>query len=238
MKKLLLLAAILLLPTTALAVPTCSQYGPGCSLYTKGITEIMQVEPLIYSSAGKNFVGFAETSVHNLGLDEFVTFVGGTPDDVTNNGWDAILVSGIQQLQTNKFEKPSGTSAQYVRGDGSLATLPIAASRVFNYPARALNSCFQISSTKDADFHYAVDISAALVIGSGTATITSYTNSGCTTGTQVMSDRTVATPISGTTSINLDNTLPAGRWAKITVSTTGLGASSAIRASQAEVVQP
>lgn len=104
-----------------------------------------------------------------------------------------------------------------------------------HYPSRALNSCFLISSSLGADFHYAVDVTAALVLGGGTATITSYTNSSCTTGAQTMRDGTISGIIAGgTTSINLDGYLSAGKYAKITVSNTGLGATSAIRASQQE----
>lgn len=159
----------------------------------------------------------------------------------------SIATSQLTGTKTNTFISDFSTAARSaisVTGDGSynsttgVITINNPGTATLNHPSRALNSCFQISSTKDADFHYSVDVVAALVLGGGTATITSYTNSGCTTGAQAERDGTVTAPVGGTTSINLDGRLTAGLWAKITVANTGLGATSSIRAVQQEIVLP
>lgn len=142
-----------------------------------------------------------------------------------------------------------GTSSQYLRGDGALATLPVGGSKTFNYPSRALNSCFQISSTKDAGFHYKVDVTGSLSLTSGTTgtvTATTYTNSGCSTGAQVIADGAsaqsgslvVGLGITQTASIGLDGLLPAGKWLKITTANTVGTPTFAIRGAQSEVIQP
>lgn len=164
----------------------------------------------------------------------------------------------------------TGTTGQYFRGDLSLATFPsIPAAQIqsdwtqattssldyiknkparsFNYPSRALNSCFQISATQDAIFHYRVDVTTGLSLASGaqgTITITSYTNSGCTTGAQALVDGTAAQTgslviglnISQVVSIALDGMTPANRWLKITTANTVGTPTFAIRAAQQEIL--
>lgn len=59
--------------------------------------------------------------------------------------------------------------------------------RSFSYTTRALNTCFQVSSTRDALVTYSVDIATSLSLTSGqqgTVYLRIYTNSGCSTGTQ------------------------------------------------------
>lgn len=129
------------------------------------------------------------------------------------------------------------------------ATAITTGSRTFNYPSRTLNSCFQISSTNDADFHYKVDVTTGLSLTSGaqgTVTATSYTNSGCTTGAQTVADGTssqtgtlvVGLAINQIADISLDGTLPGGKWLKITTANTTGTPTFAIRAVQSEVIQP
>lgn len=143
----------------------------------------------------------------------------------------------------------TGSTSQYVRGDGSLATLPTPAAKTFNYPSRTLNSCFQISSTKDADFHYKVDVTTGLSLttgAQGTVTATSYTNSGCTTAAQSIVDGTssqtgtliVGLGINQIASIGLDGTLPANKWLKITTANTVGAPTFTIRGVQSETIQP
>lgn len=135
-------------------------------------------------------------------------------------------VSGLTSSLAGKFNVPTGTTAQYVRGDGSLATLPTVAARSFNYTTRTLDSCFQVSSTRDANVSYAVEVSASLSLSGGTqgtAYLEIFTNSGCTTGTQEVTRFTNGN--SGTLTIGLGLTqvisgqlsgiIPAGAWAKI-----------------------
>lgn len=147
------------------------------------------------------------------------------------------------------FAKPTGTTSQYLRGDGSLATFPTAGTRSFAYPSRSLNSCFQISSAKDADFHYKVDVTGSLSLTSGTTgtvTATAYTNSGCTTGAQAIADGqsaqsgtlVIGLGINQVNSVSIDGTLPAGEWMKLTTANTVGTPTFAIRTVQAETIQP
>lgn len=133
---------------------------------------------------------------------------------------------------------------QYARGvDASgnaenCTALP-SISRTFNSPSRTLNSCFQISSTNDADFHYGVDSGAVLALGTLTAAVTSYTNSGCTTGAITENDGTISgLSIGQGATLQLNGTIAAGRYVKITGAVTGLGNSASIRAAQREVILP
>lgn len=168
---------------------------------------------------------------------------------VHNQMWPvpSASVLGLSASLAGKFNVPTGSTSQYIRGDGSLATLPTGGSNTIQYPgaggsnpsARALNTCFQISSSHDALFWYSVDVSAALAVGSGTVTITSYTNNTCTTGAQVVRDGTVGgLGVAATTSIQLDSSIPAGKWLKITTSSTGLGVTLSMRANQTELLLP
>lgn len=120
--------------------------------------------------------------------------------------------------------------------------------RTFNYPSRALNSCFQISSTQDADFHYKVDIASGTLLttsATGTVVLTSYTNSGCTTGAQVVTDGAASQgaalgilSVSQTVAAALDGIVPAGKWIKITTAQTVGTPTFAIRAAQSEILLP
>lgn len=121
--------------------------------------------------------------------------------------------------------------------------------RTFNFPSRALNSCFQISSTQDADFHYKVDVTTALSLAAGatgTVTATSYTNSGCTTGAQTVADGVagqsgslvIGLNISQVVDVSLDGTLPKNTWMKLTTTNTAGTPTYAIRAAQAEILLP
>lgn len=150
----------------------------------------------------------------------------------------------------------SGVSAAtYIFGTGSItfdakgrATSATSASaRTFNYPSRTLNTCYQISSTQDADFHYKVDVTSSLSLTSGatgTVTMTSYTNSGCTTGAQVIADGqsgqsgslVIGLNISQVQSVPLDGTAPANRWVKITTANTSGTPSFSIRSTQSEIL--
>lgn len=118
---------------------------------------------------------------------------------------------------------PGGTTAQYVRGDGSLATTPV---RSFAYPTRALNTCFQASSTRDTQVIYNSEISSSLtVIGGqrGTLFLQTYTDSACTLGVQEIMRSTngntsglaVAVGSVATSTLSVTGIVPAGLWIKL-----------------------
>lgn len=179
--------------------------------------------------------------------DESVT--PNVPDSINIGSLTPMHHAAIQALQINKLDKQSGSSSQYIGGDNTLHTLPSAGTRTFNYPSRALNSCYQISSSKDADFHYKVDVTNGLSLttgAQGTVTATSYTNSSCTTGAQAIADGTasqtgtlvVGLALNQISSVSLDGTLPSGKWVKITTANTVGTPSFAIRAVQSEILEP
>lgn len=233
MKKLLGLLSLLLFSTAAHAAPTCNYWmTDGCSYYTKGLSDVMNMKPIYYTLNSGTYEA-VDVEFSTWTWTEFQT---GGPPDVNISSLPTILINAVKDLNNQKFANPTGTTSQYIRGDGSLATFAVPAKSI-SYPTRTLNSCFQISSTRDADFHYSVDVTAALVLGGGTATTTSYTNSSCTTGAQVMRDGTVSGVVAGgTTSVNLDGTLGSNKWMKITTASTGLGATVALRTAQQEVL--
>lgn len=105
--------------------------------------------------------------------------------------------------------------------------------RSFAYATRALNTCFQVSATRDALVVYAVDIATVSTLAggqAGTVYLRSYSNSGCTTGaqelTRVSSGLTQALGLTVTLNMNGTSTLsgvvPGGAWAQlVTENTTG-----------------
>lgn len=134
----------------------------------------------------------------------------------------AALTSGL----ATKFNTPTGTTAQYVRGDGSLANLPVTPARSFSYPTRALNTCFQVSATRDARVSYSVDITVSVTLGGtprGYAYLRTYTDSACTAGQQTVvsgssgmpSTLAVVVGLQNLGTISLPATIPAGLWARI-----------------------
>lgn len=141
--------------------------------------------------------------------------------------------AAVTTALAGKFNTPLGTTAQYVRGDGSLATFPTTIARSFSYPTRAVNTCFQLSNVQDAEVRYNVDISTtlSLVTGQrGTVYLRHYTNNTCTLGAQDVDVATNGNTGSLTVGLNLTQTItakltgiiPAGKWVQIvTENTTG-----------------
>lgn len=111
---------------------------------------------------------------------------------------------------------------------------------IFSTATRTLGSCFQISATNDADFHYGVDAAVTLSLGSNTVAATSYSNSGCTTGSVIeTSSQDNGIGLGVTRTMRMDGSLQAGRWLKITAATSGgLGSSVTLRADQREIIHP
>lgn len=124
------------------------------------------------------------------------------------------------------------------KGRVTAASNGSAGTRTFNYPSRSLTSCFQVSSSQDTDVNYSVDVTAALTLGGGTGVLTSYTNSGCSTGAQTLINGAVSgVALGGTSSILLHAIAKAGTWLKVTATATG-GGTAAIDGVQAETLLP
>ncbi len=125
-----------------------------------------------------------------------------------------------------------GTSATttYLRGDLAWTTLPVA-SRTINSQARSLNSCFQVSSTKDALVTYSVDIASTLSLTggqTGTVFLEYSDNSGCSTNTTEVSrfvngntgTLTIGLNITQNATGTLTGMVPAGKWVQLRTANT------------------
>lgn len=97
----------------------------------------------------------------------YITSLALSPYATTNS-----LTTGL----AGKFNTPTGTTAQYIRGDGSLATMPSTAARSFNMNsgrtlvtvAAAANG-FQVDASRDALVNYSVTINTTSTLTGGSA---------------------------------------------------------------------
>lgn len=98
--------------------------------------------------------------------------------------------------------------------------------RSFVYQTRALNTCFQISSTRDALVTYAVDIATSLSLTAGqqgTVYLRIYSNSSCSTGTQEImrfsngqtGTLTIGLALNQNVTAALHGVIPAGSWVQL-----------------------
>lgn len=243
MNKILIFVLFLisLLPIRALAGtcnPPYDMFSTNCTNQNFSLSNVFSLQPInVDLGGGNNVVRYDQVELTSIGYG--ICNEGGT---ISYECVTGLLLEKVKNIF-------SGTTSQYVRGDGTLSTFPVADSRTFNYPSRTLNSCFQISSTKDADFHYKVDVTGSLNLTAGTTgtvTATSYTNSGCTIGAQAVADGVsaqsgtliVGLGITQAMSVGIDGTLPTGKWIKLTTANTVGTPTFAIRAVQSEVIQP
>lgn len=105
--------------------------------------------------------------------------------------------------------------------------------RSFSYTTRALNTCFQVSASRDSFVTYAVDVSTTLSLSggqTGTVYLRTYTNSSCTTGAQELArfvngntgTLTVGLNITQNATGTITGIAPAGAWVRLdTENTTG-----------------
>lgn len=134
--------------------------------------------------------------------------------------------TGLQSALDGKFANPAGTTSQVVLGNGTLGTLPVIPTRSFSYTTRSLNTCFQISASRDASVSYSVDIATSLSLTSGqqgTVYLRVYTNNVCTTGAQELmrfvngqtGTLTVGLALTQNVTAALNGIVPAGMWAQL-----------------------
>src|ERR1700759_4885442 len=178
--------------------------------------------------------------------------------------------SALSAGLNTKFAIPTGTTSQYVRGDGTLATLPASSTgtvtsiiagtglnggtittsgtlslvpRSFGYTTRALNTCYQISATRDAMVNYGVDVTTILTLTqgqTGTVTLCTYTDSACTTGGQTVTSGTSGLPTALSVTVGLSNlgtvvlpgVIPAGSYVRLETMNTACTPAFSARAAQ------
>lgn len=134
---------------------------------------------------------------------------------------------------TDGFVRPTGTAAQYVRGDGTLATLPVQSVPTQAAATRALNTIFQVSASRPALVSYSVQltVTASLTGGQqGDVVLEIASDAAFTTAVQTVSitglgqTYSLAVAIQGVqpqTGVVM-GVVPAGYYARLrTVSTTG-----------------
>lgn len=89
----------------------------------------------------------------------------------TNYNYDVSLGEdyiNAYKLVNTKYTTPTGTTSQYIRGDGTLATLPVTPALSFNNtPGRSIvtgtgATGFQVSSTRNAIVNYSVTINTSV----------------------------------------------------------------------------
>lgn len=153
----------------------------------------------------------------------------------------------LPAVGSNTIQKSDGNGGLVSATAGVDYAAPSSATRIFQYPgitsgvpSRTLNTCFQVSATQDADVNYNANVNILLSLGGGTAVITSYTNSGCTTGVQSLLNGAVSNvAVGGTASIPLHAIVPAGKWIKITSTISGgIGSGAALDSIQSETLLP
>lgn len=98
MKKIFAFLAVALLSLPASALPTCSQYGPDCLEATHGLTSVRLITPLEFPNGDHNYFGFSETEFQSLGLDEYISWNGMTPDSAPAGAPNPMEIKAIKQL--------------------------------------------------------------------------------------------------------------------------------------------
>jgi len=115
-----------------------------------------------------------------------------------------------------------GLSGGTITTSGTIGLVP----RSFAYQTRALDTCFQVSSTRDALVSYSVDIATSLSLTTGqqgTVYLRIYSNSSCTTGTQELTrfvngqtgTLTVGLALTQNVTGTLTGIIPAGAYVQL-----------------------
>lgn len=113
-----------------------------------------------------------------------VTSVGMTSSDLTVSG-SPVTASGLITANLAASGVSVGTYDSVTVNAKGIVTA--ATNRSQSVASRSLNTCFQVSSTKDSFVNYSVEISSSLSLTTGqtgTVFLEIYSDSGCTTGTQ------------------------------------------------------
>lgn len=196
------------------------------------------VEQVFRSSSTNMGVGFFPNSGGTLGSEQLIDFTAGSYSNETalaneiksqiadwanNNGYSGITSSDVYSY------KPLLATVATTGSYNDLTNLPSARSQ--SSASRSLNTCFQVSSTRDVLVNYSVDIAATLSLAggqTGTTFLELYNDSGCTTGTQELSRSvngntgtlTIGLNITQNITGGLNGYVPAGKYVKIRTANT------------------
>jgi hypothetical protein len=116
----------------------------------------------------------------------------------------------------------AGLSGGTITTSGTISLIP----RSFGYQTRALNTCFQISASRDALVTYSVDIATSLSLTTGqqgTVYLRIYSDSGCSTGTQELTrfvngqtgTLTIGLALTQNVTGTLTGVIPAGSYVQL-----------------------
>lgn len=219
--------------------------------------------PALFNGAYGSLTGIPSTFAPSAHTQAWSTITA-TPTTLSGYGvTDGVTSSTLASYATTasvtaglstKFNTPSGTSAQYVRGDGTLATLPAAqAPSINDSPGRTLattttSTGFQVSATRVAKVCYEGSFSTTSTIGGpSSASVfleTADTNSTTAGDWTIKAQQTYTNTITLAVVLNqvqgnnwtLCRYIPAGKYVRIrTGSITGT-ASATINATQQETL--
>lgn len=143
----------------AAQAPGFLSVGPGLTL-SGGILDATVTwasitgKPVLFNGAYASLTGIPATFAPTAHTQAFSTITA-TPTTLAGYGI------------TDALPRPTGTTAQYLRGDGSLATLPSTAPAltINDTPGRTLGAAYQISATRAAHVCYEGTFSTTSTIG-------------------------------------------------------------------------
>lgn len=143
------------------------------------------------------------------------------PAAQVNSDWTAS--SGVAQILNKPSLSTVATTGAYSDLTGK-PTIPAAASG--SKVARAVNSCFQVSSSQNAMVSYSVDVAATLSLTTGqtgTVFLKTFSNSSCTTAANEIDSGqnantgtlAIGLGLTQTVTVKVNGWVPAGTWVEI-----------------------
>lgn len=138
--------------------------------------------------------------------------------------WSA--TTGVSRILNKPTLAAVATSGSYndLQDKPTLPTGP--APRVFGVRTPALNTCFQVSSTRDVQVSYAVDVNTTLTLiggARGSVYLRTYSDAACGSGQQTLVSGSSGLPAALSVAVGLQNLgsvtlpaiIPAGAWVRI-----------------------
>lgn len=150
------------------------------------------------------------------------------------SGSSGLTLSGIQTFMSNQATTSqlvaTSTFNGFMSSDDRVkmdSMSPISTSTPsVSYSNRSLNSCFQVSTSKDAFVAYSVDVDTAISLGGGAngqVALRTYSDSGCTTdGHTIQQGKAgltgtvvIGLAVNNPSSVSLGGVITRGRYAKL-----------------------